>query len=411
MKSNATSYCVVLCACILVALGDIRSLISPAGYWAIWCLVGIFGYASKGCVFSFRVSPELFTYLAGFFMVVMSFVLSAIMNSDVATLYQGVKICCVAAIFVCIYIHAQHLEGRQFYAISVTVLCVGLLFFLMSKYAVPAFYVVLGDGRQGSLFAFPGVLWKTCAFFIGFVIVGMLFDGRAKKIAVTAFIIGFYLLIADSSRTGFIIFALVVFLMGLLGLYTRPKTVVGAFIVCVCAGILGLLLYSGGFTSMNPDDAPLVLDRLAAGDPVRMQMLVDGVAHSLECLPLGCGFGTTVSDVEGGVMVVHNAYLSSVGDLGLGGLMGLAILMFSPVLFFFTRLYKYSALKYKPARDLAYAVAAFGGVAGYILLLMLHPFSTELSEWGIWIVMVSALSVMSQRMTIDDPELKYQLGA
>lgn len=110
-------------------------------------------------------------------------------------------------------------------------------------------------------------------------------------------------------------------------------------------------------------------------------------------------------------MVVHNAYLSSVGDLGLGGLMGLAILMFSPVLFFFTRLYKYSALKYKPARDLAYAVAAFGGVAGYILLLMLHPFSTELSEWGIWIVMVSALSVMSQRMTIDDPELKYQLGA
>lgn len=40
---------------------------------------------------------------------------------------------------------------------------------------------------------------------------------------------------------------------------------------------------------------------------------------------------------------------------------------------------------------------------------MLHPLSTELSEWGIWIVMVSILSVFSKHVDVN--ELNVQAEA
>ena len=49
-----------------------------------------------------------------------------------------------------------------------------------------------------------------------------------------------------------------------------------------------------------------------------------------------------------------------------------------------------------------YAIAALGGSLGFALLLMLHPFSTELSEWGIWILMTSALSVLSRQFIMSE---------
>lgn len=404
LKSNKISVCVVLCACLLIVLGDVRFIIGSAGYWVLWCVVICMGLFLSSCLYIRTVSAELFVYLVGFMLVLVSFVLSGVANQNAYTLYQGVKIFFIALAFFCVFVNARDLVGADVYKISLISIMVGLFLFLISKYSLRELYVELGDGRQGSQFAYPGVLWKTPAFFIGFVIAGLVFGAGSRILSLVALIGGLFLLKADSSRTGFLILAMVVLLFVLLCAYLKPKTALVCSLVMCLGGIGLLMLYSGGYVFISHAEEPLVLNRLAAGDPTRTQMLADGVMHAQQCFPLGCGFGTATSLVDGENMVVHNAYLSSLGDLGILGFIGMVVLMFSPIMFFLGRLISLKSLSIKSPENLAYSIAAFGGVLGYALIMMLHPFSTELSEWGIWILMVSMLSAFSQRIVASENE-------
>ena len=401
VKSNAVSYGVVLSACLLVVLGDLRSLITPAGYWALWGAVVLVGCVSAPERLSFKVSRELSIFILGFVLLFVAFVLSSIANSDVQTFYQALKILCIGLVFMCIYTHSYRLEQGDYYSISAVSISVGFFFFLLAKYYLTNWHIELGDGRQGSQFAYPGVLWKTCAFFAGFVIVGMLFDAKNKAVSLAVLLAAGYVLVMDSSRTGFIVFFLELILIFLLSMHVRPKTTLLLCLLSLITVTAILMFYSNGYDFLNMNDSPLVVDRLAAGDPVRAQMLADGLRQFEGCMPFGCGFGSTTTQVDGGPMVVHNAFLSSGGDLGLFGFFGLLILVFSPLFIFAARLWSYTLYSEqdKEKHVFIYSVAAFGSSLGFALLLMLHPFSTELSEWGIWIIMSSALSVLSHQFT------------
>lgn len=401
LKSNAATFWMMLLACVLIVLGDVRFIIGSIGYWLAWSVVGFAGFFLTGTVFSRKISVDLFVYLIGFFLVFISFILSGFVNQDMYTLYQGFKMFCVMVIFFCIYINAKRLSGDDFYIISMVCIAVGLCFFLLCKYVYKDFYILLGDGRQGSLFAYPGVLWKTPVFFTGFIISGAIFAGKNKVLALLAVIAAMYLLIMDSSRTGFLIIAMIALLFIMLCAYLKPKLAVICSLLLLISGICLLVLYGGGFISFGHADEPLVLNRLAAGDPIRAKMLLDGITHAEECVPLGCGFGTATSWVDGGPMVVHNAYLSSIGDLGVAGFIGMAVLMISPIVFFLCKIRHFNVLDSESTKKLAFSIAAMGGGIGYAFLLMLHPLSTELSEWGIWIVMVSILSVFSKHVDVN----------
>ena len=402
VKNNAVSYSVVLSACLLVVLGDLRSLISPAGYWALWGGVILIGFLSAPERLGFKVSGELSVYLLGFFILFVAFVMSSIANLDINTFYQSIKVLAIAVVFVCVYTHSQRLQQEDYYTLGAVSIVVGFLFFCVTKFYLTGWYIELGDGRQGSQFAYPGVLWKTCAFFAGFVIVGVLFDSKSKVLSLCVLTAAAYVLVMDSSRTGFIIFMMQILLIFLLSVHLKPKLTFFLLLLCVTAFTFVLLLYSTGYGFLNFDDSPLVVNRLAAGDPVRAQMLADGLMYFEECFPFGCGFGATTTDVDGYAMVVHNAFLSSGGDLGGLGFLGLLILVISPLLIFSLRLWRYAVGENKTRDTFIYAIAAFGGSLGFTLLLMLHPFSTELSEWGIWIIMASALSVLSRQRVISD---------
>ena len=402
VKKNAASYGIVLSACLLVVLGDVRSLISPAGYWALWGLIVVVGLISAPERLSFKVSPELAVYILGFFVLFSAFVLSALANAEIQTFYQGLKMMCIGGVFVCVYAHSQFLEQGDYHSIASRSILTGFLVFCMAKYYLTGLYIELGDGRQGSLFAYPGVLWKTCAFFAGFVIVGTLFDGRSKVTSLLVMIAGAYILVMDSSRTGFIVFLLVILLILLLSMHVRPKLTLLLFFISIISFTAVLMLYSTGYDILNFNQNPLVVDRLAAGDPVRARMLADGLRSFETCMPFGCGFGSTTSEVDGSPMVVHNAFISSGGDLGILGFIGLLILIFSPLLIFAIRLCRYAMHEHKAKYIFIYAIAALGGSLGFALLLMLHPFSTELSEWGIWILMTSALSVLSRQFIMSE---------
>ncbi len=398
MKSYVAPYYVVLCACLLIVVGDLRYLISPIGYWLAWGTVVAVGCFLTGCMYFRKIEVELFVYLVGFFLVFASFILSGIANESAYTLYQGVKILCVAIMFFCIYMNAQNFTVRRMYLISVICIGVGLFFFLMSKYILRDLHIVFGDGRQGSVFAYPGVLWKTSVFFIGFIIAGMFCGGENKVLSLFALIGAMYLLFMDSSRTGFLMLSMIVVMFVVLYARINPKRIMFFSFVLLIGCVALLIVYISGVITLSQSGEPLVLNRLAAGDPTRAQMLVDGISHAEQCIPLGCGFGTATTLVHGEPMVVHNAYLSALGDIGVIGFVGMFVLMFSPLFIFLWRLRGFRLTNNKSVMTVAYAIAAFGGASGYAFLMMLHPFSTELSEWGIWIIMVSVLSSNMRRM-------------
>lgn len=401
-NSKYTSYGVILSACILVVLGDIRSIVTPLVYWCAWIAVAAVGFFLAPHRGFFLVAKYKAIYLFFFLILFFSFIISALANIDIETLYQGFKILIIIFVFSIIFTHARELKPRDCFSISVISVSVGFLFFCVSKFYLVGFYIELGDGRQGSQFAFPGVMWKTCAFFVFFIVVGLVCDGRSKFVSLFAILAAVYLLIMDASRTGFLVFFVGLLLVGLLFVFQKPKFWMFVFLMISVFTLVFYLLSGLGVSLFSAQNDPLVVERLAAGDPVRAQMLVDGIKQFGNCIPFGCGFGTTTSDVGSGLMVVHNAYLSSGGDLGILGFFSLCVLILLPIIMFVSRLLLCFSNNYLVFNKhvLPYAVAAVSGVLSFAMLLMLHPFSTELSEWGIWILMASILSALSEKLII-----------
>ena len=393
--SHKVSYFIVLAACILVVLGDLRGLITPAGYWLVWgaiTVVGIISWCFRG---NLSVSREMYGYGIGFLLLLSSFMLSALSNLSLNTMYQGFKIILIFICFVCIFVHSHNLKAKDIYSISVTSIVVGFLCYVFSRFMFPEFHVSFGDGRQGSRFALPGVLWKTCAFFVGFVFVGIVFDSKSKFFGVAVICMAVYLLVMDSSRTGFVVFLFVCLLVFFMVLYFSPVIAVSLFLALAFVFGLSVLINTEFYNFIGGDNV-VILERLAAGDPVRAEMIDIGISHIFECLPFGCGFGSAVIPFNGTTMVVHNAYISSAGDIGLLGFLSIVYILLCPFIVFFIRMFK-KPLKQK--KLFCYVVVALAGCLGYAFLLMLHPFSTELSEWGIWIVMVSASSSLTKIKT------------
>ena len=409
-KSRTVSYGVVLAACVLVVLGDLRNLITPSGYWMLWGVVTFLGFVSAFDKMTIKLARELNVYVVGFLVLFVAFLLSSIVNFDFRTFYQAIKILCIGVVFLCVYMHSLRLAQGDYYSISAVSICVGFFVFCLTKYYLIRWHVVLDDGRQGSQLAYPGVLWKTCAFFAGFVMVGMLFDGKSKVVSVFVLMAAVYVLVMDSSRTGFMVFLLQLAFVFILSLYIRPRVTLWLCFLCLILMTVVLFFYGSSYVFLNVDSSPLVLGRFLSGDPVRVQMLADGLVQLKVCMPFGCGFGSTTTEAHGETMVVHNAFLASGGDLGVLGFVGLFVLVFSPLLVYAVRIGRYILCEHKVKQIFVYSIAAYGGSLGFALLLMLHPFSTELSEWGIWIVMTSALTVVSHQLAVNTQVERLESG-
>ncbi|WP_162095855.1 hypothetical protein [Pseudomonas chlororaphis] len=383
---------ILLFSCVLVVLGDLRNIITPAGYWGLWGGVLCIGLLSGGWK-RLKVDWALIGVLFGFAMLISALLLISLTHSDEYTAYQALKYFVISIITLVIFKGSQHLDENQLYRIAAIATLVGLLFFLLCKYVLVEYYVLLGDGRQGSMFAFPGVLWKTSAFFISFII-ARIFTRQVSKSGGALFVIlaSVYLLLADSSRTGFLWFSVIVAVFALLQLLiSTNRFVIFVSVVTMFASIL-VAFNSDAIYEFATGDSFLVINRLFEGDPIRTKMLSDGVVNADTCLPLGCGFGSSTSLVDGAPMVVHNTYLAILGDLGMLGGGGLLIILISPVALFVVREWRRGVVG-RPS--VYYRTAACLGVLCFCFVLLFHPLSSEMSEWGYWAIMLSWLSRLS----------------
>lgn len=86
-------------------------------------------------------------------------------------------------------------------------------------------------------------------------------------------------------------------------------------------------------------------------------------------------------------MVIHNAYLTTLADVGVIGLAGFLLIILGP---FVAILSTHSlARKIRLSAGSYITSAAALGVAGFGFMMTLHPLSTEMSEWGLYFLMFS----------------------
>jgi len=382
-------FVVLLGACILVALGSSRIIISPLGYWLLWSALVVTGLLDSRTAFSTLFSDKSFRALSlGFGVLVFGFVVSALHNQDRYTLFQGVKFVFIYLAFVSVYSCSKKLADSHLIIISKITICVAFLMFSISKMFFKDWHVVLGDGREGSKFAYPGVLWKTTIFFLGFSLIGLI-KGRLALSEVAILILSIYLLFMDSSRTGFLWGAVTSLAILIKGRPNISRRKIQWFWGGVTLVTIFLVVYSRLLNEVNGAGAA-IFQRMYTVDNARIQLLADGVERAQECFIFGCGFGSASSFIMGENVKIHNAYIGSLADLGILGLTGLMILILQPIKIFRSTL---EWEKNVGNCDILAWIAVMG-VLGYGFTMTLHPLSSELSEWGIWIVMVSWLSTL-----------------
>src|SRR5574337_37757 len=381
-------------ASLLVALGDLRNVISPAGYWISWSvwlsIAMLSAFASRPFSLAHSALAGAQIHLVvGFPVLVFAFLVSAVINADVETLYQGIKLIVIAIIGLFLSHSSHSLARKDIAAISGLIILSAFAIFEFAKHIALNWYVQLGDGRQGTVLAYPGVLWKTGAFFSAFLLARFFCGNKMRARFLLLYIVSVYLVFMDGSRTGFLWLAVVLvsFVMMRLIDFAKPVSL-PAIIFSLIGATLGGGLLLAKSSDIGLADYAVVAARLTEGDPVRAEMIGDGITLAEKCLPFGCGFGAAVTQTAEGSMVIHNAFLSSLADVGIVGFAGLLIIVFGPLLAALQRLPAVST----PA-DGYYLLAAAMGVLGFAFSMFLHPLSTEMSEWGLFLIMAAWLSV------------------
>ncbi|WP_368639807.1 sugar transferase [Castellaniella ginsengisoli] len=404
---------------LLAALGSLRDLVTPLGYWGLWLAWAVATMAvtwpvhAPGAV---RPMPPAWVW-GSFAVLVLGMLLSAWGNHSAETLYQGVKItviglcCCIA------WRLAAGLGWGARVSILRGIVAAVVLVFLASKAAPSGYYIALGAaGREGSFLAWPGVIWKAGAFLMPLFLADMLVRPRywiANGLAAAGCI---FLVLIDGSRTGVLVLGLMILACGLLLAWRRDWAALSgarhAWLLCIPALFVLLLLSTGigylshGAAVLHPAERsraggvfgghaealmetavdPIATSRLGSGDPQRVRLLEYGIDRAADCLPLGCGFGSTAMDPGYGIpMHVHNAYLGVLADfgvLGLAGMLGFIVAAVLPI----RRVLARGAVG---SWDAYFVAASAGAALAYLASLMLHTFSSEMSEWAYLIVMLA----------------------
>jgi len=393
---------------LLMAWGSLRYTVTPLGYWVAW---GGWAVAAIAYIWPVNVlrgkSQFAFCMACAFGLLILGMMLASGANQDGTTLYQAVKVLVIAALcWVTWHLAARTHQEVLIRALYGVLALVVLVFFLSKAFSSVSYG--LGGAREGDVFARPGVLWKAGLFFLPLFLADWLNCTRRWIAAACSVGTCLFLVLVDGSRTGLLLVLTIV--IGFFGaLWWRGELRVmrhKPWFVPLAAGVLLALLLSnagmnawkqGGGTGaasagssgvgawVDRAIAPVVDNRLGAGDAPRLLLLRNGLEKSRECFPLGCGFGSTAMDAGYGIpMNVHNAYLGALADFGLLGLLGMLGFVVASVLPMRV-LWDRSA---DPGR-VYFVLATSGSALAYCVALNLHTFSTEMSEWGYLILMLA----------------------
>lgn len=360
---------------------DLRMVIGATAYWVL--IVGTSLGVSLTSDIKINIKRSIFTVNITMLFFILSGLFSSLINVDSESAYQIMKI------LICFMIISILILSTERYKISVLANILFLCLFVMfisavSTYFITNWAVVLGDGRMGTQISYPGVMWKSGAFILPIILSFYFLGGISRTRTYLAIILAFSLVLIDGSRTGFLYMA---FQVPWLVYFIMDNKNSGFWGVCK-KGTLFFMLVTVGFLfifSFNLNDL-VVIQRLSEIDESRIRMLSEALEVIDKCILFGCGFGSSSIETSGYKMVIHNAYLSTLGDYGLFTLLALISIVLLPfVLSIVSRESFYINSEKKAASCLLISTA------GFPMLMMFHPLSSEFSEWGIFFIPIMAL--------------------
>lgn len=401
MRPKRISSSLIFFAVILVAFGDLRNIISPVGYWACWgawlVLAGFSAaWPSKGlwqrqALLNRPISPASALFCTGFLLLTLGFLVVGFKRGDNASFLQALKILSIFVIGILIKFHARLLTEKHVFITASIISFSAIAVLFLSIFIFDGFSVRLGDGRLGLLFLYPGVMWKIGVFFSLYGLAWFLGGNKYPFLGFTCFVVGLILVVLDGSRTGFIWFlfsATTLFLIYFLSVRARRtwrKTARNYLSVSLVLGTILAVSIGSNFLELI-----IPVGRVLEGDSIRVQMLLDGLSQADRCLPFGCGYAATVTPTSEGEMVVHNAYVGLLGDAGLPALVGYVLIILSPL----ARRHRWRPRSESMRRETRFfRLTALLAIAGYAVISAFHPYSTEMSEWGLFLL--SAAWVLS----------------
>lgn len=377
---------------ILASLGDLRNIVTPVGYWAAWGLtaVALFLATVAGPGLVLGGAARQAGFFVGTFLVLslLGAAFSSAASDTVVGYYHWVKLVGVFSIGYLLIVSLGDLSWHRLHRVSLIATCAVLAMFLLAKFVLRDFYVQLGDGRQGFLISYPGVMWKSGAYFFPVFLLSFLFNERRSIGSLIGAAAALAVIALDGSRTGML------WVLGTVAFCSVAWLSVPRSRLALLAGAyaaLGIVVATAAGFAFVP---PLAVARLFEGDPTRQKMLVDGARWVTDTFPFGGGFGSSLSDTGQEMMVVHNAYLQAVGDWGLFG--GLALLT---LLVWIGCTYLRAGQAIEKAELVPY-LASLLGVCCYLFLMTLHPFSSELSEWGWFFLMLALVHAERERLRL-----------
>lgn len=413
---------------VLMVSGSLRDLVSPLGYWGAWGLWAmvtlIVTRRAQGTCTQTRPPGRV---MASYAILIAGMLLSAAFNRDGVSAYQAVKIGVVALMFMAMWRLAVRLDRRRLVGAMGWTVVVVLVSLAVSKVWNPTGQALLAGPREGSFLAVYGVLWKAGAFLLPVFLADAVETPGAwarNGLMVAACV---FLVLIDGSRTGLLLLgatavgflAFLVWRGGWALMRRQCRWLGAALVLLLCLQVLntGANLgvakqwWAGNTTASSVSDGTeaavqpaaaqsaaaqpaRVLEgaldrtfetRIGDGDPARIKLLRAGLGQVVACLPLGCGFGATGTDIgTGAQMVVHNAYLAALGDFGVLGLIGMLGFLAAAAL----PIWRVLRQGDRSAQGL-FVVAAAGSALAYGMSLMLNTFTTEMSEWGYLILMLA----------------------
>ncbi len=305
----------------------------------------------------------------------------------------------LAAMLLCalsIFVARSNLAHYAFHGFVVAV-CLNLVLLVGGFLGFGSADIMAMD-RWGTVLSYPGSLWRVAVTV--WVFAAYLLTKR-RSIAPLGLLVASTLLVyADGTRTGVLLLLagaiyLILILAAEAGRLRRAVLIVaiGLGVVVAAVSYSGIISGEmdgtgrgavGRFSEMASSLEEGGFEDLGTADLMRFQMLQD-VTKAIRAHPvLGTGTETTTTESVIGPMSIHMTYLQLWADIGLLGFVAYIWLIWGWVAWVPKVLRRVQALS-DPARRAIYYNAIFLLVV-YGSIGFLHPFSTEWSEWIIFIV-------------------------
>lgn len=389
---------ILFLAIFLFLQADLKVSINPYIHWFVaFITIAVLVLLGTKSIWKMNVPFQVLLTLVPFGMLLNFFLI----RGSWYDIGQAVKILLIFSSVIVFY----NFFNRYIYIKNALVvsLFVNVMFLLLAIILnFPTAKIMTGDGRWGTIFNFPGSLAKVGMLTLIYGLYGLIASKNRRLYYLLVLSCSLITIIMDGSRTALLGSALCVVLMFAILIMEyygkqKHKSLKRTSLFLATIFLSGVIFYNiGGSVSERTIQFVSNIfsgdtqNGLKESDATRYSMLKTGMQAIAEHPYIGTGMGTTVAQISSGDLItVHLSYLQLWGDAGIIAFAFYVILCLYGLYTAFLGVYNGKKIIELDKRAFIYSMSV--AVAYYIFNGFFHPFSTEWSEWIIFIMAVGVI--------------------